>query len=40
MSQLVMSQADEEEYNNTNACWICKDTITDDKVRDHCRYHR
>ena len=31
-----MSQADDEEYNNTNTCWICKDTITHDKVRDHC----
>ena len=31
-----MTQADEENYNNTNECWICERDIIEDKVRDHC----
>ena len=34
--ELVMSQADKQEYNNTKTCWICSKEITDNKVRDHC----
>ena len=31
-----MTQADKENYNNTNECWICERDIIEDKVRDHC----
>ena len=31
-----MTKADEENYNNTNTCWICTEEITENKVRDHC----
>ena len=34
--ELLMTQPDEETYNNTNICWICSKEITDNKVRDHC----
>ena len=34
--ELIMTQADEEKYNNTNTCWICTKEITQNKVRDHC----
>ena len=33
---IIMTQADEENYNNTNECWICERDIIEDKVRDHC----
>ena len=35
--ELVMSQEDEENYENTDTCWICNQQITKGKVRDH--YH-
>ena len=31
-----MSQEDEENYENTDTCWICNQQITKGKVRDHC----
>ena len=31
-----MTQADEENYNNTNERWICERDIIEDKLRDHC----
>ena len=33
---LIMTNEDEEKYNTTNICWICKENILDNKVRDHC----
>ena len=30
-----MTQADEENYNDTNTCWICAQEISESKVRDH-----
>ena len=27
---------DEEIYNNSHICWICKQELNTDKVRDHC----
>ena len=27
---------DEEIYNNSRICWICKQELNMDKVRDHC----
>ena len=32
-----MVEEDEENYNNTNTCWICEKNIQEDKVRSHCR---
>ena len=34
--KLIMTKADEENYNNTNTCWIYTAEITENKVRDHC----
>ena len=31
-----MSNEDEEIYNNLCICWICKQKLNTDKVRDHC----
>ena len=34
--RLVMANEDEEIYNNSHTCWICKQELNTDKVRDHC----
>ena len=31
-----MTNEDEEKYKSSNICWICKEIIKDNKVRDHC----
>ena len=31
-----MASEDEEIYNNSQRCWICKQELNTDKVRDHC----
>ena len=31
-----MTNEDEEIYNNSHICWICKQELNMDKVRDHC----
>ena len=31
-----MASEDEEIYNNLHICWICKQELNMDKVRDHC----
>ena len=31
-----MTSEDEETYNNSHICWICKQELNMDKVRDHC----
>ena len=35
---LIMSEKQEEQFQSSNICWICKSHIGDDdkKVRDHC----
>ena len=34
--RLIMINEDEEVYNNSRICWICKEELNTDKVRDHC----
>ena len=31
-----MTSEDEESYNNLHICWICKQELNMDKVKDHC----
>ena len=31
-----MTNKDEEIYHNSHICWICKQELNTDKVRDHC----
>ena len=33
-----MTNKDEEIYNNSQICWICKEKLNADKVRDPCHY--
>ena len=34
--RLIMTNKYEEIYNNSHICWICKQELNIDKVRDHC----
>ena len=34
--RLIMMSEDEEIYNKSHICWICKQELNTDKVRDHC----
>ena len=31
-----MSIEEEEQFENTEICWVCNKLIENDKVRDHC----
>ena len=31
-----MTNEDEEIYNNSHICWICKEELNTDKEKDHC----
>ena len=36
---MIMTEEDQESFNNTTRCWICnKDFVDNDKVRDHCHF--
>ena len=34
--RLIMTNEDEEIYNNSHICWICKEELNTYKVKDHC----
>ena len=34
--RLITTNEDEEIYNNSPICWICKQELNTDKVKDHC----
>ena len=34
--KLIMTNEDEKIYNNSHICWIYKQELNTDKVRDHC----
>ena len=34
--RLIMTREDKEIFNNSQICWICKQELNMDKVRDHC----
>ena len=34
--KLIITNEDEEIYNNSHICWICRQELNTDKVRDHC----
>ena len=34
--RLIMTSEDEEICNNSHKCWICKQELNTNKVRDHC----
>ena len=34
--ELILTSQDQEIYNNLQLCWICREDLNTDKVRDHC----
>ena len=36
LKDLIMTNEDEEIYNNSHICWICKQELNTDKAKDHC----
>ena len=34
--RLIMTSQDEKIYHNSHICWICKQELNSDKVRDYC----
>ena len=36
IKRLIMTNEDEEIYENSHICWRCKQELNTDKVRDHC----
>ena len=35
-NRLIMTDEDKEIYNVSQICWICKEELNTEKVRDHC----
>jgi hypothetical protein len=36
--QLIMTEENIQDYENTTKCWICEEETNEDKVRDHCHF--
>ena len=34
--KLIMTNENKEIYTNSHLCWMCKQELNTDKVRDHC----
>ena len=36
--EMIFTEEDKKQFNKSWECWICKEPLKDDKVRDHCNY--
>ena len=36
--KMVFTEEDEKRYNEASDCWICREELGNDRVRDHCHY--
>ena len=36
--EMIFTEEDKKQYNNTTDCWICGNALNEDRVRDHCHY--
>ena len=36
--EMIFTEEDKKRFNEEKECWICKEPLNDDKVRDHCHY--
>ena len=36
--EMIFTEEDKEQYLKAADCWICGDTLNNDRVRDHCHY--
>ena len=35
---MIFTEEDKKRFNKESECWICKEPLNNDKVRDHCHY--
>ena len=35
---MIFTEEDKKRFNKSRECWICRELLKDDKVRDHCHY--
>ena len=38
VKEMIFTEEDKKRFNEEKECWICKEPLNDDKVRDHCHY--
>ena len=38
VTEMIFTEEDKKRFNEEKECWICKELLNDDKVRDHCHY--
>ena len=38
VKEMVFTEEDKKRFNKEKECWICRELLKDDKVRDHCHY--
>ena len=36
--EMIFTEEDREQFNKASDCWICGETLGNDRVRDHCHY--
>ena len=36
--EMVFTEEDKKQFNKSWQCWICREPLKDDRVRDHCHY--
>ena len=36
--EMIFTEEDKKRFNKSKECWICREPLNDDKVRDHCHY--
>ena len=36
--KMIFGKKEKEQYEKETECWICKEDLNDDKVRDHCHF--
>ena len=38
MKKMIFGKEEAERFNKETKCWICKEDLGNDKVRDHCHF--
>ena len=36
--KMIFGEKEKDQYEKETKCWICKEDLNDDKVRDHCHF--
>ena len=38
VKEMIFTKEDEKRFNKETECWICREPLNNDKIRDHCHY--